>query len=228
MRMYALSPDECLIAELPGLQSELAAQSNTEAQSPWSLSLSHLTMVRTSHPMLLKRALLTNASAIHHPHQALRRHKARHALPNVFLRHRAHVATQIMAKHHIYPRAKIGELGSQKLLDLTAELTGMNIENDKRREVLDNIRRLRDIRSYRGIRHAMSLPVRGQNTKGGPGQSARQARGHSRLRLHVIGGDGALVANVIKQIKTAKKLNRIDAGYSMRISLAYHYCWSTV
>ena len=43
----------------------------------------------------------------------------------------------------------------------------MQIENDKRREVLDNIKRLRDIRSYRGIRHAMGLPVRGQNTKSG-------------------------------------------------------------
>jgi small subunit ribosomal protein S13 len=72
-----------------------------------------------------------------------------------------------MAKHHIYQRAKIGELPNQKLLELTAELTGMQIENDKRREVLDNIKRLRDIRSYRGIRHAMALPVRGQNTKSG-------------------------------------------------------------
>jgi small subunit ribosomal protein S13 len=77
------------------------------------------------------------------------------------------IASQLMAKHHIYQRAKIGELLNQKLLDLTAELTSMNIENDKRREVLDNIKRLRDIRSYRGIRHAMGLPVRGQNTKSG-------------------------------------------------------------
>jgi small subunit ribosomal protein S13 len=79
-----------------------------------------------------------------------------------------------MAKHHIYQRAKIGELHNQKLIDLTAELTGMQIENDKRREVLDNIKRLRDIRSYRGIRHAMGLPVRGQNTKSGQIKSSRK------------------------------------------------------
>lgn len=77
------------------------------------------------------------------------------------------VSAQVMARHQIYDRARIGELNNQKLLDLTAELTTMNIENDKRREVLDNIKRLRDTRSYRGIRHAMGLPVRGQNTKSG-------------------------------------------------------------
>jgi len=34
-----------------------------------------------------------------------------------------------------------------------------------RRQVQQNIARLRDIRSYRGIRHRMGLPVRGQNTQ---------------------------------------------------------------
>ncbi|KIW01394.1 30S ribosomal protein S13 [Verruconis gallopava] len=84
------------------------------------------------------------------------------------------IAQRIMAKHHIYQRAKIGELPNQKLLDITADLTTMNIENDKRREILDNIKRLRDIRSYRGIRHAMGLPVRGQNTRSGQIKTSRR------------------------------------------------------
>jgi small subunit ribosomal protein S13 len=63
--------------------------------------------------------------------------------------------------------AQISALNSQKLLDLTAELTGMKIENDARREMRDNIKRLRDMGTYRGRRHAMGLPVRGQNTKSG-------------------------------------------------------------
>jgi small subunit ribosomal protein S13 len=72
-----------------------------------------------------------------------------------------------MARHHIHETAKIGSLANQKLLDITAELTTMRIENDKRREIRDNIALLRDMGTYRGRRHAMGLPVRGQNTKSG-------------------------------------------------------------
>ena len=39
------------------------------------------------------------------------------------------------------------------------------VEGPLRRQVQQNIARLRDIRSYRGIRHRMGLPVRGQNTQ---------------------------------------------------------------
>jgi small subunit ribosomal protein S13 len=77
------------------------------------------------------------------------------------------VASRIMARHHIHETAKIGSLANQKLLDITAELTTMKIENDKRREIRDNIALLRDMGTYRGRRHAMGLPVRGQNTKSG-------------------------------------------------------------
>jgi hypothetical protein len=41
----------------------------------------------------------------------------------------------------------------------------MKIENDLQREVQENIRRLRDMGTYRGRRHAMGLPVRGQKTR---------------------------------------------------------------
>lgn len=41
----------------------------------------------------------------------------------------------------------------------------MKIENELRREVKDNIARLRDMGTYRGRRHAMHLPTRGQNTR---------------------------------------------------------------
>jgi small subunit ribosomal protein S13 len=70
-----------------------------------------------------------------------------------------------MARHHLYPMMKVGALQNKQILDLTAELTGMKIENDLRREVRDNIARLRDMKAYRGVRHALGLPVRGQNTR---------------------------------------------------------------
>jgi hypothetical protein len=70
-----------------------------------------------------------------------------------------------MAKFHIQPWAKVGSLKNATVLDLTAELSNMKIENDLRREVNDNIRRLKDMGAYRGRRHAMGLPVRGQRTR---------------------------------------------------------------
>ena len=47
------------------------------------------------------------------------------------------------------------------------------VEGDLRRQIHDNIKRLIDIKSYRGIRHAKSLPVRGQRTR----SNARTKRG---------------------------------------------------
>ena len=70
-----------------------------------------------------------------------------------------------MARLHIHPSARLGSLSNQKVLDITAELSNMKIENDLRREMQENIKRLRDMGTYRGRRHAMGLPVRGQNTR---------------------------------------------------------------
>jgi small subunit ribosomal protein S13 len=50
---------------------------------------------------------------------------------------------------------------------------GYTVEGDLRRQVHDNIKRLIEIRSYRGIRHSKSLPVRGQRTR----SNARTKRG---------------------------------------------------
>lgn len=70
-----------------------------------------------------------------------------------------------MSRFYIHPTAKIGGLANKQVQDLTAALSNMTIENDLRRRIRDNIKRLRDMGSYRGRRHAMSLPVRGQRTR---------------------------------------------------------------
>lgn len=59
----------------------------------------------------------------------------------------------------------MGVLPQRTITALTAELSTMTIENDARKIVQDNIKRLRDIGTYRGRRHAMGLPVRGQRTR---------------------------------------------------------------
>jgi len=50
------------------------------------------------------------------------------------------------------------------------------VEGDLRREVTQNIKRLQEIGSYRGLRHRRNLPVRGQRTK----TNARTGRGSRR------------------------------------------------
>ena len=62
--------------------------------------------------------------------------------------------------------AKVGALANKQIQDMTAELSNMTIENDLRRKVREDIKRLRDMGTYRGRRHAMGLPARGQNTRG--------------------------------------------------------------
>lgn len=63
--------------------------------------------------------------------------------------------------------------GAKRIKDLTEEevnrlskaLDGIMVEGDLRREINQNIRRLEDIGSYRGLRHRKGLPARGQNTR---------------------------------------------------------------
>lgn len=70
-----------------------------------------------------------------------------------------------MSRFHLHQTMKVGDLTQNQVLDLNAALDGMKIENDLRRAVLQDIQRLRDTGTYRGRRHAMGLPVRGQNTR---------------------------------------------------------------
>lgn len=74
-------------------------------------------------------------------------------------------SSRLMARFYIHPTAKVGDLANKQVLDLTGALSEMKIENDLRRQILDDIKRLRDTGTYRGRRHALGLPVRGQNTR---------------------------------------------------------------
>jgi len=56
---------------------------------------------------------------------------------------------------------------------------GMTIEGNLKREISGNIKRLKDIKTYRGIRHIKRLPVRGQRTK----TNSRTVRGNVRKTM---------------------------------------------
>lgn len=60
---------------------------------------------------------------------------------------------------------KVCDLTEQQLEDIRKAVGKYTIEGDKRREVSLNIKRLVDIKSFRGIRHRRGLPARGQRTK---------------------------------------------------------------
>lgn len=76
-----------------------------------------------------------------------------------------HTSSRLLARFNIHPTCRVGELANKQVLDLTAVLSDMKIENDLRREVLNDIKRLKETGTYRGRRHALGLPVRGQHTR---------------------------------------------------------------
>ena len=64
------------------------------------------------------------------------------------------------------PNEKRAEIGLTYIYGIgRATANDFLVEGDLRREIALNIKRLRDIKCYRGIRHAKGLPLRGQKTK---------------------------------------------------------------
>ena len=72
--------------------------------------------------------------------------------------------------------AKASDLDEATELSIRKEIETMQIEGDLKRERSQNVKRLIDIQSYRGGRHARGLPSRGQNTK----TNSRTLRGNTR------------------------------------------------
>ena len=71
---------------------------------------------------------------------------------------------------------RVRDLTDEEVNSLRKAIDDYTVEGDLRREISLNIKRLRDIRSYRGIRHQRNLPVRGQKTK----TNARTRKGPKR------------------------------------------------
>lgn len=83
----------------------------------------------------------------------------------------------ILAKTGVNPNARVKDLSEEDVQKLRREIEdNYKVEGDLRREVSMNIKRLIDIGCYRGIRHKLGLPVRGQKTK----TNARTRKGPRR------------------------------------------------
>lgn len=79
----------------------------------------------------------------------------------------------------IDPTRRVSELSPEEENKIRQQLESLKIEGDLKREVSGNIKRLKDIGSYRGGRHTKGLPVRGQRTK----TNSRTRRGNVRKTM---------------------------------------------
>ncbi|MEW6653970.1 MAG: 30S ribosomal protein S13 [Bacteroidota bacterium] len=75
-------------------------------------------------------------------------------------------STDILAKANVNPNKKVSELSEEELAKIRSIMTNeYKVEGALRSEVQQNIKRLMDIGTYRGIRHRRGLPARGQRTR---------------------------------------------------------------
>jgi small subunit ribosomal protein S13 len=89
----------------------------------------------------------------------------------------AKFAAQILAEAGVNPDQRSADVDEQKLAQINAIIDANYIvEGALRRQVQQNIQRLKDIKSYRGDRHRKGLPVRGQRTQ----SNARTRKGKKK------------------------------------------------
>ena len=93
-----------------------------------------------------------------------------------------HTAKAICAKVNIPLDRKVDELSEVDVKALRETIETIKVEGDLRREVQQNIKRLMDLGSYRGLRHRRNLPVRGQRTHTNARTRKGPKRGVARAR----------------------------------------------
>ncbi len=76
------------------------------------------------------------------------------------------LSKELIARLGLDPNMKAGSLTEEQVSTLNSLLQSeYEVEGDLRRQVQANIKRLMSIHSYRGLRHRLGLPVRGQRTR---------------------------------------------------------------
>ncbi len=100
----------------------------------------------------------------------------------------------VLVKTGVNPAKRTAELTAEEVSKLQKTIESMKVEGDLRKQVNQNITRLKEIGAYRGSRHSKGLPARGQRTR----TNARTKRG-KRVTI------GALKKEVLAKVETAKK-----------------------
>jgi len=88
-------------------------------------------------------------------------------------------AQQILKESGVDPDTQVKDLTEDEVIKLREAVENREVEGDLRRDRSQNVKRLMEIGSYRGLRHRRGLPVRGQRTK----TNARGRKGPRRLSV---------------------------------------------
>ncbi|MBN8867635.1 MAG: 30S ribosomal protein S13 [Solirubrobacterales bacterium] len=88
-------------------------------------------------------------------------------------------AQELLDQVGIDRNTQIKDLTEDEVIKLRDAVENLDVEGDLRRERSQNIKRLMEIGSYRGLRHRRGLPVRGQRTK----TNARGRKGPRRMSV---------------------------------------------
>lgn len=88
-------------------------------------------------------------------------------------------AQQILDRAKVPHGKKPTELTLEQENEIRKIVESYKIEGDLKREIAGNVKRLKDIKAYRGVRHARRLPTRGQRTK----TNSRTVRGNVRKTM---------------------------------------------
>ena len=88
-------------------------------------------------------------------------------------------AQRILQETGVDPDTQVKDLTEDEVMKLREAVENREVEGDLRRERSQNVKRLMEIGSYRGLRHRRGLPVRGQRTK----TNARGRKGPRRLSV---------------------------------------------
>ncbi len=88
-------------------------------------------------------------------------------------------ANDLLKKAGVDPNTKVSDLTEDEVVKLRDAVEALEVEGDLRRDRSQNVKRLQEIGSYRGMRHRRGLPVRGQRTK----TNARGRKGPRRMSV---------------------------------------------
>lgn len=80
---------------------------------------------------------------------------------------------RVLKKSKVLPNKKLSDLSEEELGRIQKTLETYKIEGDLRADIANDIKRLKEVGTYRGGRHVKGLPVRGQRTR----SNARTKRG---------------------------------------------------
>jgi small subunit ribosomal protein S13 len=99
-------------------------------------------------------------------------------------------SNKVLAEAGVEPDRKVKDLTEDEVRKLREQVDDLLVEGDLRRETSQNVKRLMEIGSYKGLRHRRGLPANGQRTKTnartrkGPKRGSSMGGGKKKIRKH--------------------------------------------